>query len=189
MGLPRDFDIGEKGRGRVMRASILPAFFLANQLVALVLDLYYSDGELFIFFDDSAPEIWQRLRRLISSIQDMQVLALAGLFVAGLSDGTAQREAGHLLSPFVCRGRLRLSESAPQYFSWQRMTSTPGVSLAFPGGKVSALPADHSRSAISSSRTEASDRLRGEGLHDGSVASRLSQPPQRWTGQVNQSSA
>ena len=124
MGLPLDFNLGEEGRGRVMRASILPAFFLANQLVALVLDLYYSDGELFIFFDDSAPELWQRVRRLISST-----------------------------------------------------------------GRVSVLPADYSQSAISSSRTEASDRLRGEGLHDGSVASLVSQRPLRWTGPVSQSSA
>jgi hypothetical protein len=86
IGMPRlDFEIDEYSRGKIMRASILPGIVLAAELVAVILELYYSPGELGTppgFF--GAPEIWQRVWALAGNIRFGSTLAVACLFGAGL---------------------------------------------------------------------------------------------------------
>jgi hypothetical protein len=144
LGLPPlDFDLGEHSRGKIMRASIMPAIALAVQGTILSLGIKYERLELVgIVPDSGAPEIWQHIYRLASEIQFVEILSLASLFAAGLyrwtrSEGTWSLVIGVLLTTVglvVASGvaivHLVTEESVVGYFqgfSWLSLARTCGL--------------------------------------------------------------
>lgn len=95
LGLPPlDFNLDEYQRGRIMRASIVPAAVLIAHVTRILLEFEYSSLELLgVDSVHDAPNTWQRVYQVAWDVQYIQYLALASLFAAGLyrwtrSEGT-----------------------------------------------------------------------------------------------------
>ena len=91
LGLPLDFDLGEKERGRIMRASILPGVILVAALIRFVLEAAYDFDLLAIYgilFTQSdlidAPDVWLRVYRMAYQFGHIEYAGAAALFAAGV---------------------------------------------------------------------------------------------------------
>jgi hypothetical protein len=105
LGLPPlDFDLDEHSRGKIMRASILPAAALVAQIMTMLLEFEYSSYELLGFEGvHDAPDVWQRVYQLAWDVRFIQYVSLASLFGAGLyrwtrSEGTWSLVIGMILA-------------------------------------------------------------------------------------------
>lgn len=85
-----EFTLTEGDKTRLLYASILPSILLAANLIGLALDIYYGDELVFVgggsgFFPGGpVPEFWQRVYNIAEILSGVGVIALAGLFIAGI---------------------------------------------------------------------------------------------------------
>jgi hypothetical protein len=87
-GLPLDLEIDEHSRGKIMRASILPAIVLSAAITKFMLQIAI-EGVAFSAGDAPRDE-WERLHRVVNEAGHLQYVALAWLFAAGVFQWSRQ---------------------------------------------------------------------------------------------------
>jgi hypothetical protein len=78
------WQLDERSRRRLIQAAALPALLIVAMLIRIPLLIVYSPAELADLDEFGAPELWQALYRLLTTLDILTPTAVAILFLAGL---------------------------------------------------------------------------------------------------------